>query len=104
MKSYFLDKLGAKTSRAKGRPGEGHEVIGREVLAKLGVTPKDEQDIYEQMFRLKYVRVVEPDERTLEVEFLGQLTTAQFCFVQDMERRGWKVKRLKYEPRSQPPA
>ena len=102
MNRYFLDKHGAKTFRAQGRPGEGHVVIGEEVLTKHGVTPKDELDIYEQMFRLKYVRVVEYDGRTLDIEFRGKLTSAQKRFVQAMEQQGWKVKRVKYDRRSPP--
>ena len=35
MNRYFLDKLGAKTFRAQGRPGEGHVAIGEEVLTSL---------------------------------------------------------------------
>ena len=100
MNRYFLDKLGAKTFRAQGRPGEGHVVIGEEVLTKHGVTPQDERDVYEQMFRLKYVRVVEYDGRTLDIEFRDQLTSAQKRFVQDMEQQGWMVRRVKYDRRS----
>jgi len=60
--------------------------IGKGVLAELSVVPKNTPDIYEQMFRRKYVRVVEHDNQTLEVEFRGQLTSAQKGFVQEMEK------------------
>ncbi len=91
---YFLDKHGRKTFRIQGKPGEGHVEIAREVLARHEVTPKDEADHYEQMFRLKYVRVVEHDGRTLEIESRGKLTTGQQRHVNEMEREGWKIIRL----------
>jgi hypothetical protein len=94
MNRYFLDKNGAKTFRAKGRPGEGHLEIGREVLAAQGVIPQDIMDTYTQMFRLKYVRVVEHPNRVLEIEYQGRLTSGQKQFIAAMERAGWTTKRL----------
>ena len=95
MNRYFLDQHGAKTFRARGQPGEGHVDIGQEVLAELGVTPKDKLDVYEQMFQRKFVRVVEHDDHTLEVEYRGKLTSAQKSFIEDMEQKGCKLKLVK---------
>ena len=50
---YFLDLTGAVTRRVQGQPGDGHHDIANEVLPKLGITPKDYADHYDQMFKLK---------------------------------------------------
>ena len=81
---YFLDKNGAKTFRALGKPGEGHLDIANEVLAGRGIKPVDLADYYEQMFKLKYARVVEHPAQVLEVEFRGRLTSDQKRAVNDM--------------------
>jgi hypothetical protein len=49
-----LDKHGAKTFRAQGKPGEGHVDIASEILAQQGINPVDLVDHYDQMFRLKF--------------------------------------------------
>jgi hypothetical protein len=65
---YFVDKLGSRTRRVLGPTGGGHLEIGKEVLAANGVVPVNSADVYTQMFRLKYVRVVEHDGGLVEVE------------------------------------
>jgi len=91
---YFLDKHGAKTLRLRGQPGDGHVDIAREVLPQHGVKPVNYADHYEQMFRLKFVRVVEHDDGQVEVEYRGKLTSAQKRFVKELERQGKRVVRV----------
>jgi hypothetical protein len=93
MNRYFVTRDGEKTLQS-GRPGGSHVDIGREVLAELGVTAKDGFDVYEQMFRREFVRVVEHANGRLEVEFRGKLTPAQTRFVENMEQQGWKLQLL----------
>ncbi len=90
-KKYFLDPHGAVTSRMQGLPGEGHIEIGQAVLAANGIVPMDQDDVYRQMFKLKFIRVVEQDDDTVEVEHGTPLTTAQRQFIQDLEGRGMQV-------------
>jgi hypothetical protein len=97
MNRYFIDPNGAKTFRAQGRPGEGHVDIGQEVLAANGVIPKDKQDIYDQMFRLGYMRIVEHPGRILEVEFPGRMTSAQKRFIAEMESAKWRIYRVDHD-------
>ena len=92
---YFLDPQGAITRRMQGLPGDGHIEIGTEVLAANGVVPKDHQDVYKQMFRLKFVRVVEHDEVTVEIEHGPELTPAQCRVVDRMAGRGKQVNFVK---------
>jgi len=85
---YFLDRHGAKTNRILGRSGGGHLEIGREVLAAQGVAPADSADVYAQMFRLRYVRVVEHEDGLTEVEHTRKLTSHQKQFLKALEDAG----------------
>jgi hypothetical protein len=91
---YFLDKNGAKTFRLRGEPGDGHVHIAKEVLPQHGVKPLNYADYYDQMFRLKFVRVVEHGNGQVEVEYRGKLTSAQKRFVEELERQGKRVVRV----------
>ena len=88
---YFLDNSGAKTTRLQGLPG--HIAIGQDTLAEKGIMPKDDADVYRQMFKLKYVRVVEHDDGTVEVEHVKSLTTHPKRFLKALKDTG---KRLVY--------
>lgn len=88
---YFLSPEGAVTKRMKGPPGACHVDISREVLPQLGCTPADIEDCYRQMFRRRYVRVVEHDDRNIEVEYGPELTAAQKRFVDDQKAAGKTV-------------
>ncbi len=89
---FFLDPNGAITRRMVARPGEGHYEIGVERLAQDGVVPKDAEDVYRQMFRLKFVRVVVDDEpNTVEIEHGPALTRAQEVAVEQLRRAGKRV-------------
>jgi hypothetical protein len=85
---YFLDLLGAKTTRMQGPRGGGHLQIGQEVLAAQGVVPVNDADVYAQMFRLKYVRVVEHEDGLVEVEHHSKLTGPQKQFLKSLEHSG----------------
>ena len=85
---YFLDKSAVKTTRMQGRPGEGHIDIAKEVLPQHGITATDNQDMYRQMFRLKYVRVVEHDDGTVEAEHGASLTKVPERFFEGLRREG----------------
>lgn len=93
---YFLDPFGAKTTRIQGRTGGGHLQIGKEVLTEKGITPADSADVYAQMFRLKYVRVVEHEDGLVEVEHTRKLTSGQKQFLRSLEHAG---KTLRYVTR-----
>lgn len=54
---YFIDKLGCLTRRMAGASGQGHI----ESAATSGEALDPDGDIYQQMFRLGYVRVMETD-------------------------------------------
>jgi hypothetical protein len=88
VKRYFIDKNGAKTTRMQGKPGEGHIDIAREVLERAGIAPADSADHYTQMYRLKYMRVVEQDDERVEVEFRGKLSSAQKQFIAEQRQQG----------------
>ena len=88
---YFLDQSAVKTTRMQGRPGEGHIDIAKEVLPQHGIAATDNQDYYEQMFRLKFIRVVEHDDGTVEAEHCAPLTAAQKRFFEGLRRDGRKV-------------
>lgn len=88
---YFLDKSAVRTTRMQGRQGKGHIDIAKEVLPQHGVSATGNQDYYEQMFRLKFVRVVEHDDGTVEVEHGPPLTAAQKRFLEGLRRDGRKV-------------
>ncbi len=85
---YFLDPLGAKTRRILGPTGGGHQEIGKEVLAEKGIVPADSADVYSQMFRLRYVRVVEHEGGLVEVEHTCKLSTGQRQFLKALQHCG----------------
>jgi len=91
MERYFLDKIGAKTKRMQGKPGDGHYAIAQEVLAEQGVTPTDREDLYQHMFDLGFARVLEQDDGTVQVEHNRALTAAQKCFLDGLESSGRRV-------------
>ncbi len=57
----------------QGAPGEGHIAIGQEVLAGKGIVPQHDADVYAQMFRLKFVRVVEHEDGRVELVDKGNV-------------------------------
>lgn len=85
---YFIDPTGAVTRRMQGPPGAGHIEIGTEVMAANGIVPQDHTDVYRQMFRLKFVRVVEHDGGMVEVEYGAELTSAQNRYVAALQANG----------------
>ncbi len=78
---YFLDPHGAVTRRMQGQPGEGHHDIAKEVLSKAGIVPKDYADHYAQMFKLKFVRIVEHPDGRVEVEHTSKLSAHQKRYI-----------------------
>ena len=89
---YFIDPSGAVTRRMQGKPGDGHHEIGEEHLAANGIVPADYDDVYRQMFRLRFVRVVEhADGATVEVEHGPELTTAQQRVVDGFRQAGKRI-------------
>jgi len=90
---YFVDELGARTRRVLGPTGGGHLEIGKEVLAAKDVVPADSADVYTQMFRLKYARVVDYEGGLVEVEHRGELSAGQRRFLCSLEHAG---KTLRY--------
>ncbi|PWU14389.1 MAG: hypothetical protein C5B50_17580 [Verrucomicrobia bacterium] len=88
---YFLNKAGVKTARMQGPPGAGHIDIGREVLAREGIVPFNNGDVYTQMFLLGFVRIVEHDSGSIEVEHARPLTTPQRRFLKALEDCGRKL-------------
>ena len=97
---YFLDKNGGMTLRMKPKRADGHYEIAQEVLPRQWVAPADYADHYEQMFRLKYVRIVEHEHGVIEVEHRGALTSAQERFIRDKTRQGRRIKLVKVHRRS----
>lgn len=71
-----------------------------EVLRGTSLAEPNDTDLCERMFRLRYVRVVEHKDWTLEVEYRGKLTSAQKQYLQDKERQGWpiQIRRKATEP------
>ena len=72
----------------QGLPGEGHYDIAKDELEKLGVKAKGIEDHYRQMFNLKFARIVEHDDGTVEVEHARPLTTHQRRFLQALADAG----------------
>jgi len=100
---YFLDKSGVKTTRMQNLPGQGHIAIGKDALAEKGIVPKDAAEVYTQMFKLKYVRVVEHDDGRVEVEHTSKLTTHQKRFLKALADAGRTlVTRIDMIPALQP--
>jgi hypothetical protein len=85
---YYLDRAGVKTTRMQGPPGGGHYDIAREVLGQLGVTAKNVENHYRQMFKLQFARVVEHDDGTVEVEHTRPLTAHQKRLLKALEDAG----------------
>ena len=88
---YYIDRNGAVTRRIQGLPGEGHHDIAKEVLPKLGIVPKDYEDHYAQMFKLKFVRIVEHTDGRVEIEHTCKLNTHQKRYLQALESAGKKL-------------
>ena len=88
---YYLDPNGAEMGRMQGQPGRGHYEIGQERLAENGIVPRDFEDVYRQMFRLRFARIVEHDNNTVEVEHGPDLTAAQERVVEQFRRAGKTV-------------
>ena len=65
----------------QGQPGEGHHDIAKEVLSKAGIVPKDYADHYAQMFKLKFVRIVEHPDGRVEVEHTSKLSAHQKRYI-----------------------
>ncbi len=84
---YFLDDNVVKTTRMPGRPGDGHIDIAREVLPQRGVAPNNDHDVYVQMFNLKFVRILEKDDGSVDVEHGAALTAAQKRVVKEFKRQ-----------------
>ncbi len=77
---YFLSPSGVKVQQSLL---EDHADVGRRILKDKGITPKDYTDIYDQMFKLGFCRVVEfPDHVCAENPFMD-LNRAQREFLED---------------------
>jgi hypothetical protein len=85
---YFLDPHGAVTRRMRGQPGEGHHDIAKEVLPRMGIVPKDYEDHYAQMFKLKFARIVEHTDGRVEVEHTCKLSTHQKRYLKTLTSAG----------------
>ena len=88
---YFLDATGVTTSRMQGEPGRGHYDIGKAHLAQCGISPQDDADVYAQMFRLKFARIVEQDDGRVEVEHTARLTPPQKRFLNALVAAGKQI-------------
>ena len=84
---YFLNDNGVETTRVQGRPGAGHIEIAREVLPQHGVAPGNDQEVYVQMFNLRFVRILEKDDGSVEVEHGAALTAAQKRAIKEFKRQ-----------------
>ena len=84
---YFLNDNGVETTRIQGRPGAGHIEIAREVLSQHGVVPGNDKETYLQMFKLKFVRILENDDGSVEVEHGAALTAAQKRAIEEFKRQ-----------------
>ncbi len=78
MVKYFIDRNGVQTRRIAGNPGAGHIEVALSSEASLDTS----SDIYAQMFRLGYVRVVEMDAE-IHVDAPKALTRPQRHFIED---------------------
>lgn len=81
---YFLDPQGIALGRMAGKPFSSHIPIAEAVLIAHGkfVPLAKNSDIYEQMFKLGYARVVE-DDQNVWVDSPNPLTRAQRDFLED---------------------
>ena len=90
-KRYFVDKDGIPTTRLQNRPGMSHFEIAQAVEQLVPGT-----DIYNQMFKLKYIRVGEDFGNDIlyidaPVNSLSRLTNGQRRWIASKEDEGWKV-------------
>lgn len=85
-KKYFLDCDGVPTTRMAGKPGTGHVEVAKTVLGKL----EPGSDVYDQMFALGFVRVLETDAEVF-VDALRPLTKKQQAFLSTKRREGKAV-------------
>jgi hypothetical protein len=85
---YFLDKQGAKILRVGNAPGKRHIDIGAAYLSEKGITPTSDADVYTQMFKLRFARVVEHDDGTVEVEHTRPLPNHQKRFLKALTDAG----------------
>lgn len=83
MLKYFLNRDGIPTKRIAGKAGGGHIEIAH--VAERDLVPG--QDVYEQMFRLGYARVVETDSEVM-VDCPKPLTARQKDYLLVKEREG----------------
>jgi hypothetical protein len=88
---YFLDKQGAKILRVGNTPGKRHIDIGVAFLSEKGITPTSDADVYTQMFKLRFARVVEHDNGTVEVEHTRPLTNHQKRFLKALMDSGRRI-------------
>ncbi len=88
---YYIDRNGAVTRRMQGLPCEGHHDIAKEVLAEKGIVPRDYVDHYTQMFKLKFVRIVEHIDGRVEVEHTCKLNAHQNRYLKALEAAGKKL-------------
>ncbi|HYG35165.1 MAG TPA: hypothetical protein VEC99_10295 [Clostridia bacterium] len=92
---YYLDPSGAKTASRLGRSGGGHLEIGQEILAAKAIVPVDSADVYTQMFRLNYIRVVEHEDGLVEVEHTDELSSGQQQFFNSLKHSGKTLRYIK---------
>jgi len=71
--------------------GKRHIDIGKEILAEKGVVPENDADVYTQMFKLKYIRVVEYVDGRVEVESTCKMSTHQKRFLDALRDAGKMV-------------
>ncbi len=89
---YFLSKRGSQTQRLASAAGHGHYDLAKLVLTSLGQPPAPDTDVYTQMAKHGYVRVVEDGSaNTIWVDAPRALTTDQKFFLNNKERAGWTV-------------
>ena len=90
---YYLAPNGAVTRRMQGQPGDGHHEIGLEHLNASRIVPVDYADVYRQMFRLRFVRIVEYDDdsQAIEVEHGPELTATQQRVIDGFRQAGRRI-------------
>lgn len=79
---YFLTPDGTKVAP---QSGEDHANIGRHVLALEGIAPKDNEDIYNQMLALGFVRVAEYHGQICAENPVRELSAGQFAFLESIK-------------------
>ncbi len=86
VRKYFM----AVDGRLVGEPNDDHADIARRVLPTHGVAAEDYGDLYVQMFRLGYARVV-VDAREFNIERKAGLSPTQQRAVDEALRDGKRV-------------